>query len=561
MKKLKDVFWDSLKLTVPFGIVISLLILYGEVNLNSIMMYGLVDVKPVGIQPHNVIHALIAFFFSVGLLFAAIAKRYYIDRDPAPMEVFSHSVISPSSDKRKAQNHPVPEEYLSNQPKGLTIGKYGNRYVTLPYKSSPEHQLILGSPGSHKSSTIINGLIYNYNFASEKERFHAGLIVDCKPELSQKSVDETRDDIKVISPTSFDRFGFNPLYGLNPDSEDDVLGKRCSTIAQAVIANPGGKNGFFYKSAQNILSGRLMYGFRHGVSLGEIVTEMRDLPTEDLITEIMEDASMSEHPKIKKRVRAYEGKDSDAFQDIVMSIQEDLDAFDDDAVIHCFADSNPRRASPEDLVNGVSLFVAIPSNLIFNYAPVFRVLITLCLDHILSIPEWKRKNKRPYWFLIDEAGSIGPIPNLKLALSQGRSFGIMLSIVVQSFAQLIETYGKDGADSILDCCKTTIVTSCNSIMTQRILSEWCGTYRETKLSKSSRGNGFISSSRNENIEYRPIMDVSDIKRLEGTFKALVFVKGDWFLVTKAPYFKIPLLDNKSKEICSANRQFYPDVSD
>ena len=119
-----------------------------------------------------------------------------------------------------------------------------------------------------------------------------------------------------------------------------------------------------------------------------------------------------------------------------------------------------------------------------------------------------------------------------------------------------QTYGKDGAVTITDCVKTTIVLSCFDTHTARAFSDRIGTYRETKISKQKKGSG--TSSKNESEEYRPIMDISDIAELERDEKVLVFAGGNWFLVDKAPYYTIPKHKNASDTIQEKNSRFYPD---
>lgn len=104
-----------------------------------------------------------------------------------------------------------------------------------------------------------------------------------------------------------------------------------------------------------------------------------------------------------------------------MTLQQDLSIFDVDSVQQCFSADNPKMASPVDLANGVSLFIAIPDHLLKSYSPVFRLITQLCLNYMMSLPEWTRQNKKPVWFLIDEAGSIGAIPDMIEALARGRS--------------------------------------------------------------------------------------------------------------------------------------------
>lgn len=462
-----------------------------------------------------------------------------------------------SADKRQALNHAPSSKYLSRDPNGFTVGKYHRKYVRLPFLSSPEHQLIIGAPGDGKSTTIENAILWNFNYAAPEDRLCSILAVDVKPELSRKGVYEGREDIKIINPSIMKSCGFDIFYGLTQCSSDDELAERCSMIANTVIKDTGSDNVYFSESARNIFTAFLMYGYRKGFTFGRCIDEMLDAPAEDLIAQILSDEDMNEHKKIKRLIREFDGKSSDGFQDVVMTLKKDLAIFDTDSVKACFAKDNPDKVSPVDLVNGTSIFLAIPDHLLIQYATVFRLILNMCMTHIMAQDESKRKNKRPIWVLIDEAGSIGKLPVLEDVLARGRSKGIQCSLVIQSEGQLDTTYGRDMAIAIKDCCKTTIVFGSNNVRTCEDLAKRTGMYTESKTSTTTRG-GTLSgdSSRNESSEYRPVVDVADIQNLYLNDKVLIFARGDWFIVDKAPYFTIPMLNDKSVEIEKQNAEFH-----
>lgn len=549
---MNKLWFFGLPLSLPTGGMMAVIYACIAGYYHSYMQNGFADMQWAGISNKDIaIMAIIIIITVIGVLLFNL-MRYLLHGQTDFVPHNDNSVTSTSKDKRKAQNHPVPPQYLSTQPDGLTVGRRRGKYVRIPFMMSPEHQIIFGSPGSKKSNIIKNGLIEIFNFDSSVS---AVLAIDCKPELSRECVYEGRPDVKVINPSATDRWGFDVYYGLTDKSTDDDLKDRFSMVARTLIVNSGGDNAFFYVSAQNILTAFLMYGFRKGYSFGEAVLTVMDASTEDLISEILNDDEMDQHPKIKRLVREFDGKDSDAFQDITMTLQQDLAIFDVDTVQQCFAANNPKMASPADLANGVSLFVAIPDHLLKSYSPVFRLITQLCLSHMMSLPEWTRRDKKPVWFLIDEAGSIGPIPDMLEALARGRSKKIQITLICQSYAQMEQTYGKEGAVTITDCVKTTIVLSCFDTHTARMFSDRIGTYRETKISKQKKGSG--TASKNESEEYRPIMDISDIAELERDEKVLVFAGGNWFLVDKAPYYTIPKHKNASDTIQGKNSRFYP----
>ncbi len=473
------------------------------------------------------------------LIFLVNVKRKVFDKEDN-FNPLKKNVIDNSVDKRKAQYHPVPYKYLSTNPDGFTVGRDGfgpyKRYVRLPFFDSPEHQLILGSPGSNKSTTILNALIFNYNYANQYNRLRSVIAIDAKPELSKKSVDESRPDIKIINPTSYDSCGFDIWYGLSQHSSDDEIKERAEVIARALIPDLSGDNSHFSGNAQKILSGCLMFGFRKGYSFTESVIKVMDSSVDNLIAEIVSDPDMQTHPKILHKIKSFDGNDSDEFASIKDTLEKDLDIFDVDTVQHCFSDS-VEKVTPYDLAAGKSIYLAIPDHLLAQYRTVFGMIMELCLKHLMSVPEEDLQGQRPVWCLVDEGGTIY-VPSLLDVASRGRSKKIQLSVVAQSYSQLEDLYGDRQARSIMDCCKTTIVFSCNDTRTAKDLSSWTGMYRETKVSTHQEGYIAGFSGQNVSEEYRPVMDVSDIKNLEKNNEVLVFVKGDWFLVKKAPFYTI-----------------------
>ena len=296
-----------------------------------------------------------------------------------------------SKDKTKAMYQSVDKHLVSTLPNDFTVGKYRGKYFKIPIDTHDvTHCLVFGSPGSFKSSTLLNSLIWNFNF--EMKNKMTVFAIDVKPELSLKSVDEHSSNVHIFNPSNTSGFGWNAWYGLDESSTDDQLVERADMIARALIANPGGSgdNEFFYISAQNLMVPFLVYGFRKGYGFVETILQIIQIPLQDYIATIMMDDSFNEeHPKIIGMLRPYEGKDSESMQDIELTLRQDLRIWDTDSIKYQF-DENPNKASPEDLVNDISVFVALPDNLIKQYSPVFRLVTQMVLNYLASIPENKR---------------------------------------------------------------------------------------------------------------------------------------------------------------------------
>ena len=538
--------------TLPFSALIAISYCYISIKLRSFIEFGISSNQLVELCGFDFILIFIIVFFPIFFVyFKNREKRRYGINEFSP---YKKNTDALSIDKLKAMYHDIPSQYLYKYPNEFTVGMRGKRYVNIPFLNSPEHQLILGSPGSGKTTSILNALLYINNFQNDNKKIGAVLAIDSKPELTLKSINESSDTVKIINPTSnnYDKYyGFDVFYGLNQLSSDDQLKERTDMIAISLIPSLSGDNEHFSGNAQKILSGFLMFGFRKGLSFTDTIVKIMHVSTEDLIAEVICDEDMKNHPKITGKVKSFDGNSSDEFASIKDTLHKNLDIFDTETVKKCF--SSNRKATPDDLLNGISIYLAIPDHLLTQYKTVFGLILELCLKHLMMQQESKIKEKTPVWCLIDEGGTIY-VPSIEDVAARGRSKKIQLSIVVQSYSQLENLYGDRQASSILDCCKTTIVFSCNNTKTAEVLSKWCGSYQETKVSQNQNGFTGIKRKATQNVssEFRNVMEISDIKNLESKNEVLIFVKGNWFICKKAPYYTIKKYNDLSKKLVEKN---------
>lgn len=137
----------------------------------------------------------------------------------------------------------------------------------------------------------------------------------------------------------------------------------------------------------------------------------------------------------------------------------------------------------------------------------------------------------PVWFLLDEFGNIGKIPNLaeKLTVAAGR--GIRFSLAIQAKAQLEHVYGKQTAEIVLGNCDTWIYLRTADIDTAREISNKVGNY--TVVTRSIQKNKYRPSE-SEGATSRNLLTPDEVLRWE---------IGNSLLLQAGQYpAKIPLQD-------------------
>lgn len=468
-----------------------------------------------------------------------------------------------SRDKMKAMEGKIPKEYLSSKPEGFTIGKKGRRYVRLPVDvKNIMHTLVIGSPGSMKSTTLLNALIYNFNCAPEKEKMTV-FAIDVKPELQRKSVvyDPERGDIKVIDPSSLSPvfYGWDVYYGLDPKiSTDDQVEERADMISRSLIScREGSDNSIFYSTAQNLMVAFLIYGFFTGKGFLESMLQLMSVPLQDLVASILSDTRIcNEHPKLRLILQPYDMGDSsnEMLKDTEATMHEKLRIFGVRSVQYLLRE-NPRKASPVDLTEGTSIFLSLPDSLLRQYAPLINLITQQVIGYLGSIPEWERAEKDVpiIWLIIDEFGSIGHM-DIESALARFRSRKICIWLFVQGISQLDDTYGQ-GRRSIVTDCECNLILSSKDDVANKFFSEISGQYRETKISTHRNGiSGMGDSSQNISTEFRPVYEVSDFVQLRRDRKLICFVDGHHFYIDKCPFFQIKELRELSDSIRKENNK-------
>lgn len=95
-----------------------------------------------------------------------------------------------------------------------------------------------------------------------------------------------------------------------------------------------------------------------------------------------------------------------------------------------------------------ALFVCVPEHEIQHYAPLLTLLYTQIFSYCMG--QASGEPHLPIYFLLEEAGNIGRIPNFATLMTTLRKRQCSVSIVLQDVEQLTHTYGREAARTILN---------------------------------------------------------------------------------------------------------------
>jgi type IV secretion system protein VirD4 len=159
---------------------------------------------------------------------------------------------------------------------------------------------------------------------------------------------------------------------------------------------------------------------------------------------------------------------------------------------------------------------------------------------------------RNVYYIMDEFGNMPKIDKFGQMITVGRSRKIWFSMVVQSFVQLTNVYGKEIADIVIGNCGVKMFIGSNDTDTCKMFSEMCGnmTVRTTSTS-SSIGSKAGDINVSTQTQVRPLIYPSELQRLnnqESTGNSIIVSFNSFPLKTKytpsykCPYYKFGPMD-------------------
>ena len=133
--------------------------------------------------------------------------------------------------------------------------------------------------------------------------------------------------------------------------------------------------------------------------------------------------------------------------------------------------------------------------------------------------------KRPIFYIMDEFANMPPVAKFDKMITVARSRKIYLHMIIQSYAQLENVYGKSTANIVMDNCNNKLFLGTPSQETREAFSKELGNYQIKVSSKSeSKGaDGKTTPGTSTSLQSRPLMFASDLDKLsEGTMIVKVF---------------------------------------
>ena len=506
-------------------------------------------------------------FFLVVALIAAIGDRYSLKGIPnKPVGNGQHGTarFATKSEVAKTYKHIpyTPQLWRSGErlPSviGLIVGCQETATgMTALVDDADIHTLMIGASGVGKTA---NFLYPNIEYCCA-----AGMsfvTTDSKGDLyrntatiAEKYYGYKIAVIDVRNPTRSS--GYNMLYLVNKymdlyKSEGKLEYKAKSEkfakiTAKTIISADGnvanmGQNAFFYEAAEGLLTAVILLVAefcppekRHIISVFKLI---QDLLAPSEVKGVSRFKQLIDKLPSEHKARWFAGAALNSAEQAMASVMSTalsrLNSFIDSELeqILCFDTS----IDVEEFCNQKSaIYLVLPEEDTTKHFLISLIFQQLYREMLTVADEKNGKLDKRVMFYMDEIGTLPKIEGLEMIFSASRSRKISIVAIIQSLAQFEKTYGKEGAEIIVDNCQCTLFGAfAPNSKTAEEMSRNLG--KQTVLSGSvTRQSGTAGGSRQLQMIERPLMTVDELKSMpKGNF--IVMKTGCFPMKTRLKLF-------------------------
>jgi len=381
----------------------------------------------------------------------------------------------------------------------------------LSVKNSYQNALVIGGTGTGKSSSVLIPSLY---------RMQSSFVIhDPSSELSKMTrayLQSRGYKVKILNYASWQvSSGFNPLARAKSNSE---IQKVASLLVRASLGTDS-KDPFWNTQATALLSMLITIlktqpkEFQNLYNARQLLNQIGGNPkaVDSLFSRYADEILFAEY----KSFIAYDQK---VVSGIVATCKAALQIFSDDSVatVTSFDSLDFQQFRDEK----VALFI---QNSVADQK-YYSVLTSIFFEQFFSfvLGRFPNNEEQDIFFLIDECSSLF-LPTLPLAVANVRKHFCGILLLLQDYAQLIHSYGRNDADAIRSNCLVKMYFTGQSHETTKELESLLGKYEYL----GEKGEKVV----------RPLLTNDEIRTIKSNRALIICGNQKPIMVKLTPYYK------------------------
>lgn len=343
---------------------------------------------------------------------------------------------------------------------GIVFGKIGEELIEKP-SSKDGHVLFVGGSGTGKSSANAIPTLLRWN--------GTGLTIDIKGELSEKTAHLHSNSIIFSTEEKLARY--NPLDFINEIEDVQEIGR-------LMFPKPEKGDPFWSQSAQAVFASAC-WEYRYSKTFSEVAQWLCSEPDKEIIDTLLD----SDEIETKMLANTVTNLKVETLGAVFAELRGKLMTIAVDKNIQ-YATSGS-DFSPDSIENSM-IYLQVSEKRLKQYGELFGIIVGQSLRYLMGRNEGQQP---PVLIMLDEFPRLGEMSGIVEGLATLRSRNVHLALMIQSLAQLDDTYSKDKRRVIVDNCAYKLVLLATDTDTQKYFSEMAGN-KTVKIKSYSQEEGY-----------------------------------------------------------------------
>ncbi len=525
---------EDLLMFIIFAIFLLYIVALGVVNLSVFATEGhLAGLNPLpAFSSKYIFSTLLFYFLFLAGLFISASSTFF-EREKG------FGITTNKKDKgysRWAKDKEIQEELVR-----VEISAKNSKAAGVPLilnekemwvDNSEYHSLVIGATGSGKTQTVVFPQVNSLAKARESM-----IITDPKGEIYEKTGEMLRERGYQILLLNFrdpqNGNAWNPMslpYQIYKSGNQDKAIELLDDLALNILYDDSNKNAdpFWEKTSADYFS---------GVALGLFEDAKEDeinINSISLATTVGEE-KFGGSTYIKEYFNAKDPASAAAINasSTIMAPSETkgsiLSVFKQKVKLFASRDNLSEMLSHSDIdlesigEKPTAVFIIIQDEK-KTYHSLVTILLKQIYETLISVAQ-RHGGKLPVRtnFILDEFANMPPLKDVTTMITAARSRAIRFTMIIQNFAQLDSTYGKEDAETIRGNCGNIIYLITTELKALEEISKMCGEEKSKKDDKTAS---------------TPLVTVSDLQRMKQFEVIIMRLRKQPFKTKFTPNFKL-----------------------
>jgi type IV secretion system protein VirD4 len=201
----------------------------------------------------------------------------------------------------------------------------------------------------------------------------------------------------------------------------------------------------------------------------------------------------------------------------------------------------------------MSIYLGVTPDNLERMTPILNLFFQQLIDlNTRELPAQNPDIKYSCLLLMDEFTAIGKINTLSKGIAYMAGYGLRMLPIIQSPSQLIDTYGKEAAQTFMTNHALNIIfpPKASETQTARDISEWLG-YQTVKGKSQSKNKALFSKqspTENTSDQRRALLLPQEITSLPQNRALVIMEHLPPILAQKVQYYNDPVFIDRLKEV-------------